>query len=511
MSSSWSLKSLSGLKFELLANFAGTGWAAATQLVCIPFFIKFLGIEGFGLVGFYLMLQNLLQIMDLGLSPTINREMARYSARPEKGGEARDLVRTLEVGYWIIGLALGAAILCAAPWIAAHWIRSNTRSVSQIAQAVRLMGILAVFQWPMSFYQGALMGLGRQISFNFLKIAASTLKNGGAVLVLWRSSPTIQAFLVWQIAVSLAQVATIVVLLWSSLPKSQQRPRFHPATTLGVWRFAVGMTGITLTSLLLTQIDKVLVSKLFSLTAFGYYSVAWTVCNGLMVVIVSVFNVMFPRMSAQVAAGDEIGLAQSYHRGSQLMAVLVLPIAAVLCLFSSEAMRIWTRNSEAVSHAAPIVSVLVIGSAINGLLQLPYALQLASGWTRLTLLAGVASCMFTVLAIFPMTRYFGPIGAAGVWALMNLLNLLMVVPIMHRRLLRPEVVGFYRDIGAPLLATIAIATIGRFVFPSIGSSVLVFLGLGVVWLGSSICAVLAAPLIREWAVSQITKQKASYA
>jgi len=45
-----------------MANFAGTGWAALMQIVCIPLYIKFMGIEAYGLIGFYLVLQAMLQV-----------------------------------------------------------------------------------------------------------------------------------------------------------------------------------------------------------------------------------------------------------------------------------------------------------------------------------------------------------------------------------------------------------------------------------------------------------------
>ena len=103
-------------KSNLFANFAGAGVAALLQLAFIPFYIKFLGIEAYGLIGFYIMLQAVLQVLDLGLGPTMNREMARYSVLPDKAGEARDFTRTLEIGYWVLGISAGAVIAaCRAP------------------------------------------------------------------------------------------------------------------------------------------------------------------------------------------------------------------------------------------------------------------------------------------------------------------------------------------------------------------------------------------------------------
>src|SRR6476660_7059362 len=147
-------KSPLGFKRELAATFVGTGWSGIVQLACIPAYIKLMGIESYGLVGFYLVLQAMLQVLDLGLSPTINREMARYSVLPGKADDARDLVRTLEVGYWLIGLLIAAGIIIASPWLSVHWIGASAIPVRKVMLAVMLMGMLAFFQWPVSFYQG---------------------------------------------------------------------------------------------------------------------------------------------------------------------------------------------------------------------------------------------------------------------------------------------------------------------------------------------------------------------
>ena len=78
---------------NIVANLLGQSWSVLVSIAVIPLYIKFLGIEAYGLLGFYMMLQGILQVLDLGLSPTMNRELARYSTMSDKAGEARDLVR----------------------------------------------------------------------------------------------------------------------------------------------------------------------------------------------------------------------------------------------------------------------------------------------------------------------------------------------------------------------------------------------------------------------------------
>jgi O-antigen/teichoic acid export membrane protein len=466
------------------------------QLVCIPLYLRFMGIEAYALIGFYLMFQAMTQILDLGLSPTMSREMARYSVQPEKAAEARDLLRTVETGYWIIGIALGAILILAAPWVATHWIHATALAPGTVKRALLLMGILAIFQWPVSLYHGGLMGLHRQVSFNILRIVVITLNTGGAALILWLVSPTIQAFLFWQIFVGAGQSVVLSFLLRKYLPISRRPSRFNFRLLSNIGRFAAGMGAIAVTSLILTQIDKLVVSKLLSLKTFGYYTVAWAAAGSLAMVSGVVFNVIFPRMSAQVADREDAALRQSYHLGAQLMAVLVLPPAAVLSFFSFDVLRLWTRNIEMSLFVAPILRVLVLGSALNALLVLPYALQLAFGWTRLSLIAGLLSIGVVVPVIIPMTKYYGPVGAATVWLGMNLVNMLIAVPIVHRRLLPHDMWGYFRDIGFPFFAALGVAGIARLAFAHLTSPVSIFVALLTAGFASLAMAAWAAPIIR---------------
>jgi len=502
----------SSLKLDLLANIAGVGWPAIVQFICIPVYIKFLGIEAFGLIGFYLLLQSLLQVLDFGLSPTINRELARYSVQEEKSAEARDLVRTLQAGYWIVGLMIGVAILVAAPSIATRWINAGSFPTSSVRQAVMLMGILAFLQWPLSFYQGGLMGLGRQVLYNSLSILFSTLSSGGCVLILWRVSPTIQAFFWWLITVSAAKTVLSATLLWKSLPASNRPSRFDFERVRSIRQFAVGMSGITVCALLVTQSDKAIVSKLFSLKIFAYYSLASMFAGGLSMIVTSIFNTIFPRFSA-LAAVNEGALRHLYHRCTQVMSVLILPLAGVFAVFSAEILQLWTKNAEVARNAGPIMTLLVIGSAINGIMNLPYALQLAYGWTSIALWLTILLTLVSVPTTWFAARHYGPLGAAFIWPALNVLYFAIGAPLTHRRLLKGGALKWSGEVALPLFCVLMVAVIGKTVVVAHSSrSSLVISELISVFICSTASAVLVSPSVRHWFTRQLSipKSETSY-
>ena len=64
------------IRWNITANFFGSVWAVALTLLIIPFQVKILGMEAFGLVGLIATLQIVFNVLDLGLSATITRSVA---------------------------------------------------------------------------------------------------------------------------------------------------------------------------------------------------------------------------------------------------------------------------------------------------------------------------------------------------------------------------------------------------------------------------------------------------
>ena len=496
---------MSIVRRNIIANIAGRGWAALLSLAVLPVYIHFLGIEAFGLIGFFLSLTLILQLLDLGLGTALNRQFAQYSMQSGKAQEMHDLLRTLEIIYWLIGIAIGVTIAALAPAIAAYWLKPQQLSVETATQALAMMGIAIAFQWPRALYSGGLMGLQRQVASNLLSSITGTVNNLGGVLILWLVSPTIQAYVAWFMAISLVDTLSTGLLLWRSLPKAPARPNFSGQALAGIWRFAAGMTGISITSVIQTQLDKVILVKVLPLDAFGYYSLASRVAGGLSYLTSPISAAFFPRFSQLLLVNDRQELARLYHRSCQLMSVLVLPPAVVLTLFSYELLFLWTQDRSIAENSYLVLGLLTAGTAFNALASLPYALQLASGWTRLTLIVNTVATLLQAPLIYIMSVKYGGVGAAIVWVIFNALYILVGLSLMHRRLLRGELLRWYHlDIGQPLLAAVAVGSVWKWLIPFSDTVWLSLLNLTLVSVATLAAAIIAAPEIRTLAVQWLT-------
>src|SRR5208283_5884335 len=112
----------SRIRVNVVANYVGSFWTSLMSLAFVPLYIRFMGIESYGLVGMFASLQALFGILDLGLSATMNREMARLSTNPENRRDARDLARTLEVMFWGLAIVIGLVTVLLAGSITDYWL-----------------------------------------------------------------------------------------------------------------------------------------------------------------------------------------------------------------------------------------------------------------------------------------------------------------------------------------------------------------------------------------------------
>lgn len=440
------------LKKNILANFAGSAWAALMALAFVPLYIELMGVESYAIVGIYSSLMAMVAVLDLGLSQAMNREMARLSSDRENFRRMGDTACTLEVIYWTMAIFVGVVIFFVAQPIADYWLNPEQLSRNDLRHALQIMGLVIGLRWPVSLYAGGLNGLQRQVEVNVWQSVVATLQGLGTLGVLWFVAPTIQLFFAWQVVIALAQVYILRSVMWRSLPLGFSGV-FNRVILKDVWRFSAGMSGISLLATVLTQLDKIILSKILNLSEFGYYVFASTAAAILFKLIGPVFTAYYPRLTELVAKKDQLAIVKAYHQASQLMAITILPITFLLVFFSSEVLYIWSGNDNLVSHASLLISLLVIGNALNGLMHLPYALQLANGWTGLALIQNLLAVTVTAPALYFMTERWGAQGAAFVWIILNAGYLLIGVHFMHRHLLKNEKWRWYfYDLIKPLLA-----------------------------------------------------------
>lgn len=446
---------------NLLAGFVNSVWTALVGFAVVPLYLKYLGIEAYGLIGFFATLQAVLSLLDMGLAPTINREVARCSASGNLK-EAGKLLHTLAVVYWSMAGAIALLIAALAPLIAEYWLQPKQLSPQTISHAVMLMGLVVACRWPIGLYQGALMGAQRLTVSSGINMAMATIGSLGAVAMLAFISPTIEVFFIWQSCVGLVYAAAMRWAAWHVIGRSKEI-KFDVDRLKSIWRFSAGMSGVALSAIIFTQLDKLILSKTLGLVEFGYYMLATVLASGLYFLIMPIFNAIYPRLCAFVATGDTEKLIDLYRLGTSMLATVLFPIAMVLAVFSQDLMRVWTGNSDIAASVAPVITLLATGSALHGVMYLPYALQLAYGMTRLPLTINAILMVVLIPLIVYFSLKYGALGGAMAWLVLHILYVALGTWLTHRHLLKG--IGakwLFQDVGIPFCLSLLIGLLGYY-------------------------------------------------
>ena len=499
------------VKVNIIANFLGQGWVYALQLVLVPMYLKLVGIEAYGLIGFFVMLSTTMQVFDLGLAQTTNREVARWSADPTTSLSPRTILRTLEPIYLLVGVLLGASIVVLSPVIAHRLIKADALPAEVVAESVRLMAAAVTLQWMQTLYLSTLAGLQRQVAINLYRGCYAALSGLGGIIALVLVSAQIETLFRWYVAASAGGLLGAALLVRSTLPRDPGDRGFQPALLRRIWRFAAGSSLINMTALAVSQADKWILLAIVSLEKFAYYAIASSLASALYGVVGPVLGAVFPRLTALVARGDEIAIRGVYGAASQLVSALAFPLGLTLALFSQEVLVLWTRSEAVAAQSSTIATILVLGTMLNCAMFVPYNLQLAYGWTRLGLSITVGFLVTMVPASIVLANRYGPIGAASVWLALNVAYFAVGVPLTHRRVLKGAASGWYlRDVLPPLLAALLVVGLARLALPAgIAAPALVAFLITVV-LGAAAASVFSVPFLRGWVGQRLALVRAGW-
>ena len=401
-------------------------------LAFLPIYVAELGMEAYGLIGFFAALQAMLAVFDLGVTPTLTRESARYGAGANSAQELRDLIRTFEFFGCIGALLLASIMVAASERIALGWINAKTISPNVLIYAISTMGVVLAARLLEGVYRGVLLGLNRQVRYNLLNAGIATVRYAGAVGVLRFGSATVEAFFSWQVIMSLVSLVCLMLGAYGSLPCVTRSPRFSAATLRPVWRFSAGMTVIGTLSIAMANVDKFVLSHALNLEQFGWYALAAVAASTLYTLVVPVTQAFYPRMVAQSTHDDRRGLVGTLHLSSQLVAALVGVAAIFLCLFASEVLYIWSGNPALVADTAPILSVLSLAAFANCLGHIGVNVQLARGTTRGVATVNFLALLCSVFALPWVVKSHGAMGAAYTWLVITAFQAACVLMLAYR-------------------------------------------------------------------------------
>lgn len=454
------------LKKNTVANYLGSFYVTLVNILSIPLYIRYLGTEFYGLVGFFALLQQLLRMLDLGLTPALSREVTRQRAGVISAVSLRNLIRSLEFFFVLIALLLAAVLFFCNNWLATSWMKNESIPLEVLTKSILLMSMAVPLRWVLSMYRSGLAGMEKHVWLNGFNVIAATLRAFGVLLVLEFISNTPIAFFAWQTFMVIVEAIVLIAFFYANLPEISLKPHFSLTALKKVFPFA-GSIAITSTVwLMITQSDKLILSKVLSLKEFGSFTVATSAAFVIGIFSEPVSRVLLPRMTFLLSQNREAEMLNVYRSSTQFILVITAAVTAILTTYSGPVIHLWIGNSSAAAAAAPILFWYALGNGILSILAFQYYLQFAYGNLKYHLQFNIVSALLWVPLICIVASRFGAVGAGKIWFLFQLLTFIFWPWYIHRKFVPGiHLAWLSEDIIPILLATAASMTLTTMIMP----------------------------------------------
>ncbi len=420
------------LKHNVIANYIGQFYSIFIGIFLLPFYLKYLGAESYGLVGFFTMLTSWMMLLDAGLSPTLSRESARLKDKPDGLIKLKKLVRSIEALFFIISIAIFLIIFHFSSFIAQVWLDIKELSPTLVADCIKIMGVMVALRWFVSFYQGCVIGFEQQVWLNIYKVVINTLKFVGAFLLIKYVSNDIWHFFIYQFFIALIEFFVIRYKAYSMLPKGTFiLPSIAPLKEVAPFALSIAYTAGIWT--IFTQLDKLLLSHYIPLSEYGYFTLVVVISGAILQLSNPINQAILPRMTSLLSNNKEKEMLDVYHKSTQFISIFIFSVVAIVGYFSYELLYAWTGDEKASSWAAPILFWYALGNGILSILAFQYFLQFAYGNLKYHVRFNTIFPLIALPVIFYAISNFGAIGAAITWFLIQLVTFLIWPPFVHSK------------------------------------------------------------------------------
>lgn len=435
---------------NIVANYASQAYVIVLSLAVVPLYLKYMGIEAYGLVGFFMMLQAWMAAFDFGLGPALGREASKFKAGKISAGTLNLFLRTLEKTYILLGACVVFICWLSADWVANVWLKLDEVHQQDVSRCITLVGFMFSLRLMSGVYRSGLLGLENHLQANVVLVIIATLRSALVLPILIWVSSSILTFFTFQLFAAIFETGLLKITLRRSLP-DRQFVKFQWAVIKEPLRFSGGVAFLAWVWIATSQADKLILSHLLSLKEYAGYILATTVAFGVYSLISPLQQAILPRLVILTEQNRHDQFVSLYRLTSMLMVAIVAGVAGAIVAYPEQVLYTWTGDQPLAEQLAEILRWYAAGTGFMAIAGMSYVLQNAKGDLNLHIKGNILSLIFLIPSLIVSTLQFGALGAAISWAAVNFFFLVFWTSIVHRKFL-PELTTrwFFGDIAPGL-------------------------------------------------------------
>ena len=431
-------------------NLAGALFPTLISLIVLPFFLREIGLERYGILSIALVILGNFGLFDLGLGRATAQRIARQvDASPEERSQTVWTALLLNIAFGCVGMLIigpAAALyfdrfmdldppLDYEARMAAFWL-------SAALPVAMLSGVLT----------GALQGRSYFAALNIVNIFSTLAMQ---VLPLFAAIFLSASLSVVLPAVVLARVLAIVALFVICIravpigvPRLPSKNQAMEMLSFGGWVSVSSFVGPILDSL-----ERMVIGSVAGAAAVSYFSVPMSLLRRGRIVPMALSNALFPRLAESVTSEERDRLTVK----SLAVLVSILPPPFIVGGVLLAPFLTWWIGPDFSINAAPVGQALMVGVWLNGLAVLPVSHLQAQGRPDIVAKCHLAELVPFLILLYVLVQAYGVLGAAIAWSLRSGIDALVLFGFSIQS---PRMLLRYLFVPTILLVTSTVLLIG---------------------------------------------------
>jgi O-antigen/teichoic acid export membrane protein len=412
--------------------------SSGLTLVSLPFAVRYLGAERYGVWATITSTVVWFNLLDLGIANTLTNHISRAFALDDKTSAARYSTNALALTAAVSAIAGAALALLFSRinWTALFNVNASVRP-SEVKATVAVAAAMMLLGLPCNLAGKLLAGYQELHRNNFAVCAAAVASVGGLVLgiVLRVSMPVLFVMSVgWM---TFANLATLLVTVTWAKPWLRPRPSFLDLRAIkelldsGSSFFLIQVAAVVVFSS-----DNLVVSHYLGAGEVTPYSVTWRLV-GLAALLQSlIFPALWPAYAEAYARRDYSWIRRTFSLTMKGTVALNLAVVAVLVLLGRTIIRVWA--GPAAVPTRPLLLAMGLWALISGFMSVESCLLAALNRTREQAVLSIVAAIVNLALSIALVQHIASLGVIGGTILSYLIVLVVPQSLIVRRLFERE-------------------------------------------------------------------------
>lgn len=428
------------LRRAFISTYSVQIFSALISILLVPIYVDLLGIEKFALIGFLILLQNILLIFDAGIGGALTRQIAIVKTNPSDYKEF--LNKFLIILLFFIFIALGLFLFgyINNTFIIEKWIKSDLET-SLLSTCINSIFLILALKYVSGLFRNSLMGLEKHTLISAVNFILITFRSPGGLLILYLFDFNISAYFIFQVYLSILELVIFILIFGyysqkiinsNPLPVKSQ----HEVSLKSLIILSSQLSILTIVWVIVAQVDKFILSRELNLSEYGYYTLALTISGVLLMFSQPISQILRSRLSVLFSLKDSVEYIKLYANSYIATIIVIIPLSIFLFIFSHQIIFMWTGDLLIADSSYIYSKWLALGNGISVLLAFTFILQYSLGKLKKHVQVYLLYSLLIVPAAIYIANIYKGEGTAFFWFLHNLIFFITWATMVHRRFIK---------------------------------------------------------------------------